>query len=64
MLFIISPYLFAGVGIYCLDGIKYTFDYKQIIHVKGAIVNEKCARIGPEICKKERIFMLFCLAIL
>jgi hypothetical protein len=38
---------------------KRTLDYKSIIQVAGIIVNEKRARIGPEICKKMRIFILF-----
>jgi hypothetical protein len=57
-LFIISPCYRPGHFFYP-GSKKRTLDYKSIIQVAGVIVNEKRAQISPEICKKERIFMLF-----
>jgi hypothetical protein len=51
--------LSARASFYFLGGTKRTLDYKSIIQVAGVVVNEKRAQMGPEICKKERIFMLF-----
>lgn len=51
--------LSARANLYYLGGTKYTLDYKSIIQVAGVVVNEKRAQMGPEIGKKQRIFMLF-----
>ena len=45
--------------LYYPGGTKHTLDYKSIIQVAGVIVNEKCDQMGPEICKKEGIFVLY-----
>ena len=51
--------LLTRASFYYPGSTKRTLDYKSIIQVAGVIVNEKRAQMGPEICKKERIFKLF-----